>query len=264
MIILDPVTGQLVDTDTGEVVDTHPIVQQKPRAFSHEEYVEKTHSSPITFGIHDFGLHSTVSDRRLGKLNESIRVDRNAKEKKLVTMLSRVWNIVHALRLPSVVGETASIIVRRYAKAKKYISSAAVELIPVAAVYTAAKIHKIPLTPQDLGVNVEDLRRTAKKLIDLGCVVGTTHLSATHYIPRIVQRLGLSTNVEKVAAIIARRANVAAKPYTLAAAAIYISVAIHGESATLEELGEAVGTNCANISRAVKKILSQLIVEVYV
>jgi len=286
--VVDPVTGEIVDPETGEVIEDHPIAMGREwRQYSYEEYLTRSRASgSITFKVHDHGLHTYIGSkaktwssatevkmkmiaarRRLAALNERVRTEKVSR--KLISILTKINEIVSKLELPNTVAETASIVCRKFMEAVDVRTKDPV-MIAAACVATAVEIEGIPITKTEiakaLNIKPQRLLKFVMSLKKLGLV------RSRPIDPRaIVDRLASALNVNPAAVAIAKAILVKAKeagiiegrnPLGLAASALYIAAAITNSRVAQRIIEKKVGASQVMVRNRYREMCDKLDIEV--
>lgn len=258
------VVGELVCDNCGTVVsESAPDPGREWRAFSAEEWERRSRTGePVRPGA-SAGSFATVIDRRdIGKLKVSserkrqmfglnILQTRNRlstpQERSIARAEAFLERISSALKLPENVKEEAFAIYRR-ASELHIVRGRTIESMVAAAIYAAARKMGLPLEIKSVAQymsrpNRRMLTKDYRLLVErLGLKMSPPDPAA--HIPKIVSRLGLGLEVQRLAAQIvdeAKRLGLAAgkDPSGLAAAAVYLAAIRVGEKRTQRQVAEA-------------------------
>jgi len=277
---VDPVTGEIVDPETGEVIEDRPISMARDwRAYDSEEFFARARAAKITDAVHDRGLHTRMDlfdvkrrrrvtkaiYRRLAKLNELVRIEKSDRE---VMAFREMWFYGSLLKLPRVVIERASTIVRKLLKNAK---KTWIREIVLASLYAAAKELGVPIVLSDIlkfSVDKDRLWLVLRKIY-------SENLARSVYQdPRMfIDRVATAIDVPPEAIAFARRLvftalsrgiGVSRSPLTLAAASVYIGANIFGDRRyTQKEIASAAGVGEVSVRNNYMLLLSKLTIDVY-
>jgi len=285
---VDPVTGELVDPETGEVIESHPIAMGPEwRAYTAHEWMQRSRAGSIRmFSVHDSGLHTRIDVApaivearkfnrtslaakaiKLRKLNREVREDKS--DRKLVTLLSLIWNICRHYNLGDEVIETAGQIARKLLKAAN-ISWVDMEEAALACMIAACRVHGVPIIARRImRERGADRRKVWNLLITIHTRLNIKPRIADprQYMPGFCERLGLSARVQMLASTIIdamkRRGMTDGKdPAGLAAAAIYVASILLNEKRTQDEIANATGVTTVTIRNRYRDIVEKLTIEV--
>jgi len=262
-LVVDPVTKELVDAETGEVVEDRPIdLGPEWRAFTAEEEAERVRASCITPLLHDWGLGTEVGDRRLSRANRRVRAPRLKSERRLAAALSAVARMAPLLGAPKIVEEHAAVYVRKMVD-KRLCRDA--ELCAAAALLIAMRLNGVPATIGEaalrLGLDRDALLQLYWEAVK--ALGASPKMTAQMYVPKIVSALGLPDDVAILAARIAeaaRRSNAVggASPALVAAASVYIAANALGHPVTQQRVAKAVGMSEVGLRSLVARILQRV------
>ena len=265
--------SEVVDLDTGYVVDDHPIsFGDELRAFSYEEWVERARAGGrVTAAVHDYGLHTYITGKtgkvkRLAKLNESVRL--NGSEK-LVEVLTTIHRFAKVLGLGENVTESACILARKTYKYTKIAGDKQRDALALASILVASKMFGVPVTEKDIvsrfGVDKTALRKYIKVMFRnkiLRNVHGDAMRLAMSFASRIVDTLSLPPHLlvvaSKLVQLVYRAGTVSTSPDIVAASCVYLAAAVTGSRVPAAKIAEVVNRNEMTIRTNSKKILSRI------
>jgi transcription initiation factor TFIIB len=282
--IRDYATGEIVCISCGCVVE-EKIGDTGPewRAFDAEQRNKRTRvGAPITYTIHDKGLSTMIDWRnkdtygknlspgqraqvyRLRKWQRRSRVS-DATERNLAFALSELSKMSASLNLPKNILETASVIYRRAVKAR-LIRGRSIQGVTSAAIYMACRQCGVARTLDEISkaslINRKEVGRSYRFMVkELGTFVPPS--SASYYISRFTNQLGLAGNVETVAIRIlnaakAVRLTSGRGPLGMAAAATYIASTLLNERRTQREIAEQANVTEVTIRNRYKELIENL------
>ncbi len=274
----------MVCAQCGLVIE-EKIVDKRPewRAFSPEQILKRKRiGPPETFSIHDKGLTTTIDSRNRdyqGKrltLREIIRAKKlriyqkklrasSSEDRKLIEILSRLNHMVSSMNLPQVVGQTAAVILRKAVKARMIRGKFYDEYI-AASIYLACRKLRISRTLDEIARSANVPRKKlAQQYRKLLTILGKTPPPSNpiHYIPKLVNELGLPAVVQTKAAEILRKARDRGitngkGPMGLAAAALYIASVLMDEKRTQKEVADIAGITEVTIRNRYKELIDTL------
>ncbi len=169
-IIFDPVRGEFIDQETGEVVADY-IMSTGPewRAYSQEEYMERARVGPeITRKVHDYGVTTFVGGHgKLSILQKRLRRSGDNLTRKEIDALAKLNELAGKIDLPEVVVEDAGMLIKKLVS-KGYIKKRNLELILGALIYKVSIIRGVNLDREHLAktlnIDFNKIFKTAKKL----------------------------------------------------------------------------------------------------
>jgi transcription initiation factor TFIIB len=282
--IRDYETGEIVCISCGCVVE-EKIEDRGPewRAFDAEQRNKRTRvGAPITYTIHDKGLSTMIDWRnkdtygknlspgqraqvyRLRKWQRRSRVS-DATERNLAFALSELSKMSASLNLPKNILETASVIYRRAVK-QRLIRGRSIQGVTSAAIYMACRQCGVARTLDEVSkaslINRKEVGRSYRFIVkELGTFVPPS--SASYYISRFTNQLGLAGSVEAVAIRIlnaakAVRLTSGRGPLGMAAAATYIASTLLNERRTQREIAEQANVTEVTIRNRYKELIENL------
>lgn len=283
-LIRDYEQGEIVCIECGYVIDDR-LADSGPewRAFDDEQRAKRTRvGAPLTFSIHDKGLSTMIDwhDRdtygkdltpgqraqvyRLRKWQRRVRVS-DATERNLAFALSELSKMSSTLNLPKNILETASVIYRKAVK-RRLIRGRSIQGVTAAALYMACRQCGVARTLDEIAqtsnINKKEIGRSYRFMVkELDTFVPPS--SATRYIARFSNQLGVAGKVETVAQQILRTASTmrltsGRGPTGIAAAATYIASVLGGERRTQREIAEVANVTEVTIRNRYKELLDRL------
>jgi transcription initiation factor TFIIB len=278
MIIFDAERGELIDTETGEVIEER-VADLGPewRAFNELDRLERERvGSRLTSKVHDQGLTTKIGkiscrkakDRikliRMRRLQNSIRVP--SKDRKLVTYLSRLNTEASKLGLPEHVKETAAIIVKKLVKDDSGVKIKPDALIGIA-LYYSCQVNNIPVSLQEIkarfGLSERAVWKAMKRINEVVPGLKPKVMTPTKYIPIILSKLNLPMTIgAKVAEIVDymhKKGLTSGKSHlAFGAAAVYIVSKMMGINKTQKEITETLNISDLVLRMRYKEILNML------
>jgi len=283
-MVLDTVGGELFCSNCGFVVK-EKIEEVGPewRAFSKEEKEDRSRAGvPTSLAMHDMGLATVIgrTDRDASgrALPASVRatierlrtwdgrsqvhepIDRNLRQ-----AFSELDRLADKLSLSESVVEKAAYIYRK-ALEKGLVRGRSISALIAAALYAACRDTETPRTLKDLAavsnLKKKDIARCYRLLVrdmDLKMPV----VDPAKCISRIASKAGLSERTKRKALEILKMAektmtSAGKDPMGLAAAALYVSCVIEGESKTQKDVAEAAGVTEVTIRNRYKGLKAAL------
>jgi len=169
-IIFDPVRGEFIDLETGEVI-ADQITSTGPewRAYSQEEYMERARVGPeITRKVHDLGITTFVEGRnKLSILQRRLRRSGDNITRKEIEALAKLNEIAGKINLPEVVVEDVGLLIKKLVS-RGYIKKRNLEPVIGALIYKVSVIRRINIDKEQLAkiVNIDfkKIFKTAKRL----------------------------------------------------------------------------------------------------
>ena len=283
-IVVDSSGGEMTCSNCGYVT-VDKIEEEGPewRAFSKEEKDDRSRTGvPSSLAMHDMGLATVIGaeDRdaagralpstmkaaieRLrtwdGRSQVHEPVDRNLRQ-----AFSELDRLADKLSLSETVVEKAAYIYRK-ALEKGLVRGRSISALIAASLYAACRDTDTPRTLKDVAaacnIKKKDIARCYRLLIremELKMPV----VNPIRCISRIASKAGLSEKTKRRALIILKKAeaarNTAGKdPMGLAAAALYVSCVLEGESKTQKDVAEAAGVTEVTIRNRYKGLKASL------
>ncbi len=289
-LIYDYVRGELVCSSCGCVVEDHTVLQEPEwRIFGPEDKERRSRvGPPITEKVHDKGLTTVIKMRdvnrirntrlrakmaRLARLHERVRVGKP--QRKHVTLLATLNMVKSKLNLPEHVVEEAGRILSKVFTTASSIRKTDIDNYVAAAIYLAAKRHRLPLTPKDLvkALNlrsVQDVWDAETKIrFKLGIKVKYRPMKPAEYVPRIASRLGLPGYVQMEAMRILKLAeetgvSAGKNPIGMAAAAVYLASIFLDEKRTQKEVAESIDLTEVTVRNRYRDLVERFLIEIEV
>ncbi len=289
-LIYDYSRGELVCSKCGCVVEEHAVVQEPEwRVFGPEDRERRSRvGPPITEKVHDKGLTTVIKMRdvnrirntrirakmaRLARLHERMRVGKS--QRKHVTLLATLNRVRSKLNLPQHVVEEAGRILHMIFNASSSIRKTDIDNYVAAAIYLAAKRHRLPLTPKDLvkALNLSSIQDVwdaeTKIRFKLGIKVKYRPMKPAEYVPRIASKLGLPGHVQMEAMKILKLAeetgvSAGKNPIGMAAAAVYLASIFLDEKRTQKEVAESIDLTEVTVRNRYRDLVERFLIEIEV
>lgn len=283
-IIVDQERGEIICASSGEILGN--IFDSGPewRDFANNGGKVRSRVGPsLTRAMHDYGLSTTISESDIRRLKFSqrkkmyilrrrIASTRMRENKRMISALTLLKENASALKLPQIVLETASILMRRVVEAGLGRGDK-IRAYSAAALYIASRISKIPRSfayiSNVLEVEEESVRYAYRKIVELsGGKINAKVSRPIDYVPTFVTALKLGKGTEK---LMYRLSNAVEKtnmiqgksPIAVAAAIAYISSAIMGEKKNQRDIASTFGTfTDVAVRNRYRDIVSNLYIEV--
>ncbi|MFB6132164.1 MAG: transcription initiation factor IIB family protein [Halanaeroarchaeum sp.] len=278
---VDEERGETVCSACGLVVEEGEIDRGPGcRSCEQDEGEEKSRvGAPVTKMMHDEGLSTTIGWRnrdasgrqlsarqrarmqRLRTWNERFRT-RDSKERNLKQALGEIDRMASALGLSTSVRETAAVIYRR-ALDEDLLPGRSIEGVATATLYAAARQSSNPRSLDEVTtvsrVERDEIARTYR-YVDRELGLEIEPADPVQYVSRIVSELDLSEGVERRARELLRTAADTGRtsgksPVGLAAAAVYASALLRGESVTQSEVSEVANVSEVTIRNRYQELL---------
>jgi len=253
------------------------------RAFDSEQQDKRARAgAPLTLTIHDKGLstvidwHSSSKSSRsmsparriqiykLKKWQQRSRVS-NAFERNLTFALSELDRIASQLGLPRNVRESAAIFYRRMVEAK-LIRGRSIESMVAAAIYAACRQNRIPRTLDEIAqasnIKKREIGRSYRLLLRT-LAAKITPMASINFIPRLINKLNLSHEVQKLAITILEKARdmgltSGRGPMGIAAASIYIASVLQHVKCTQRDIASSANVTEVTIRNRYQELMRKL------
>jgi transcription initiation factor TFIIB len=253
------------------------------RAFDSEQQGKRARAgAPLTLTIHDKGL-STVIDwpgnsrssrnlspakrmqiYKLKKWQQRSRVS-NAFERNLTHALSELDRIASQLGLPRNVRESAAVLYRRMVEAKM-IRGRSIQSMVTAAIYAACRQNRIPRTLDEVAQASNIKKREIGKsyrLLLRTLLAKITPMASINFIPRLVNKLNLSQDVQRLAITILEKARnlgltSGRGPMGIAAASIYVACVLQHVKCTQRDIAASANVTEVTIRNRYQELVRKL------
>jgi transcription initiation factor TFIIB len=281
-LIQDSERGELVCQNCGYVISSN-IVDNGPewRAFDQQQRDKLTRvGAPLTWAIHDRGMSTTIGYQtrglsgaklnpeaqarlyRLRKWQQRSKVS-NSMDRNLSNALNEMIKISQRLNLPKNVVETGSMIYRQ-AVQKHLTRGRNIQSVAVASIYMACRQCGVVRTLSDISESLDITKKEAAKnyrflLRELKPNVPKADIEL--YISRIVNKLALTGDTERVAMMILNQVSEmkltgGRGPSGIAAACIYISSQLTDDTRTQGEIAREAQVTEVTIRNRYKEIVN--------
>ncbi len=283
-IIRDYEKGELLCSSCGLII-TESIHDMGPewRAFDSEQKEKKARGgAPIKFMRPNKGLVTEIDqynrDIRGGKISpkKQAQLYRMRKwhkrvsisssiERNLVIALSELDRVASTLGLPDNIKESAALLYRKAVKAE-LIRGRLIESVVAAVIYSICRVQNIPRTLEEIskasGIPKKEIGR-AYRFIKSELKMDVPLTNPNEYIPKFATALKLSGEVQKDAVDIIgkalRKGLISGRgPTGVAAAAIYVAGAMHGEKKTQKEVADVAGVTEVTIRNRYRELRREL------
>jgi len=276
-LVRDGDSGELVCANCGIIVEGIGSDRGPEwKAFTPEQRRDRPRAGFLNLMSHDHGLSTTFNPREVGGGREQKskmwrlkrwdnRVKMSGSEKKnLATALDRLKNLGDRLSLPRNVLKTASRIYRHALK-KDLIRGRSIKRIAAASLYMACRechvVRDLEEIAEKIGINTRDLARVYR-LLYWGIDDDVPNTEIRRVISRLVSKLGLQGETERIAALIlegaeAERLTAGKHPAGIASACVYISSRIMKEDITQGDVGSEAGITCVTIRSRYKELIQK-------
>ncbi len=283
-IIVDKTTGDTICRNCGQVISSH-LIDMGPewREFTPEEKDGRRRVGlPLTPTIVDKGLSTIIGKENIdaygSKLSPKKRAEvfrlrkwqmrtsmQSSKERNLLIALTEINRLAGQLELPKSVKETAAEIYREIID-KRLVRGRLIEAMAAAAIYAAARINKVLRTLKEVAqaskideIDLGSYYRLIRRELDLQI----PNISPIDYVSRFVEELKLSTETQKSAIEILKKAEKAGlfagrDPSGLAASAIYIASIMENERRTQRELANVAHVTEVTVRNRYKELAEKL------
>jgi transcription initiation factor TFIIB len=283
-LIQDLETGETICPTCGIVLSS-TLINHGPewRAFEPEEKENMPRvGAPTSWILHDKGLSTNIGwqdrdatgkrlrseDRaRLHRLRMWQRRSRtsDSQERNLAQALNEISKVSGALNLPRNVTETASVIYRR-AVQSQLIRGRTIQSVAVACVYMACRQCRVTRSLDDVAAGADMVKKEAARtyrflLRELGSSVPL--MDPESYVSRMVNRLGLGGDTERLAKLILAQASEmkltnGRGPQGIAAACVYISSQLTSERRTQGEIAREAQITEVTIRNRYKELAQRM------
>ncbi|MEM4576872.1 MAG: transcription initiation factor IIB [Candidatus Nezhaarchaeales archaeon] len=267
------------------LVISERLIDQGPewRAFDSEQQDKRARAgAPLTLTIHDKGLSTVIDWHRNGRSTKNMspakrmqiyklkkwqqrsRVS-NAFERNLTLALSELDRISSQLGLPRNVRESAAILYRRMVEAK-IIRGRSIESMVAAAIYAACRQNKIPRTLDEVAqasnIKKREIGRSYRILLKT-LLAKITPMASVNFIPRLINKLNLSHDVQRLAITILEKARgmgltSGRGPMGIAAASIYIACVLQQVKCTQRDIASSANVTEVTIRNRYQELMRKL------
>lgn len=264
-MVRDPVSGLLVDSRDGTVVEDRPIDTGPYWGDAEDAMAAPLVNAPSTFIDHAGGPQDirrrleALRLRKLQRIIESETEDRSVSEAREV-----IARVSAQAGLPRPCVDDALGIFSK-AVNKGLLRGRSVEVVALACLYIACRRNGTPRSVDELcqylGVDGGQVMDAAKLLMS-SLSIKVPPSDPAMYVRTIGSRLGVDWDVIKEALKIIRNVRrrgrnvvVGKNPISLAAAAIYMAALARGKGITIKDVAKAVGMSRTTIRRRYRELL---------
>lgn len=211
-IIYDPERGEIIDIETGEVVEENVPLYVDVRIFEPQDILKKrTHS--LSVNVHDYGLHTEIKlpkfnlrFRKLYELNKKLRVANTWKERKMVYIFSLIHSVCGRLGIPQSIRNQVIELSRRllakslFFRNTEHTLGITIDDKVLILIYIVMRNNSIPVTLNELfakyygEINKHKIRmaiRLIHLLIKRKLINNVKYISPVNYLDKYVSKLGL-------------------------------------------------------------------------
>ncbi len=282
-IVFDPDRGEHICASCGTVISDRVIDYGKEwRTFSSEDAFSKARTGrSLTNAIHDRGLTTSFSlkgfkfkgemrkkVRNMARLQRKIRISK--KDKLKVIGLKYLNDYATKLGIPNHVREEAARILQS-ALEKVNVKEKTVRAMAVASILMACRTYGLPYTlrsiSRSLGISIRNIWHAEKRIVENVKRIVIKTNEPKDFIPVIVKKLGLSSKVQYLAALLtylARKREIASGrgPIGLAAATVYMASILLDEKKTQQEVASVCDITDVTIRNRYGDLVEKLDIEV--
>jgi len=186
-------------------------------------------------------------------------------ERNLVIALAELDRVASSLGLPENVKESAALLYRKAVK-EELIRGRLIESVVAAVIYAICRIQGIPRTLDEIskasGIEKKEIGR-AYRFLKAELDVDVPLTDPSQYVPKFATALRLNADVQKEAVKLIRKALkkglISGRgPTGVAAAALYIASAMHGEKRTQKEVADVAGVTEVTIRNRYRELKKEL------
>jgi len=283
-LIRDYKTGELVCAVCGLVINEN-IADEGPewRAFDAEQKKERVRGgAPIKYMRPNKGLITEIDQYnrdirgvkispkkqaqlfRMRKWHKRISISTSL-ERNLAIALAELERVASALGLPENAKESAALLYRK-AATNELIRGRLIETVVAGVIYGVCRKMQIPRTLDEIakaaGIEKKEIGR-AYRFLKSALKLDIPLSDPTVYVPKFAAALNLGPQIQKEAIRIIREAVkkglISGRgPTGVAAAALYIAAAKHGERRTQKEVAEKAGVTEVTIRNRYRELKKEL------
>ncbi len=186
-------------------------------------------------------------------------------ERNLAIALAELDRIASSLGLPENIKESAALLYRRVVK-EELIRGRLIESVVSAVIYAICRMHGIPRTLDEIakasGIEKKEIGR-AYRFIKVELDVDVPLTDPSQYVPKFAAALKLGPPVQEEAVKLikksVKRGLISGRgPTGVAAAALYIASAMHGEKRTQKEVADVAGVTEVTIRNRYRELKKEL------
>jgi transcription initiation factor TFIIB len=186
-------------------------------------------------------------------------------ERNLAIALAELDRVASSLGLPENIKESAALLYRKVVKAE-LIRGRLIESVVSAVIYAICRIHGIPRTLDEIakasGIEKKEIGR-AYRFIKVEMDIDVPLTDPSEYVPKFASALKLGPPVQeesiKLIKRSVKRGLISGRgPTGVAAAALYIASAMHGEKRTQKEVADVAGVTEVTIRNRYRELKKEL------
>lgn len=186
-------------------------------------------------------------------------------ERNLAVALAELDRIASSLGIPENIKESAAHMYRKVVK-EELIRGRLIETVVAAVIYAICRIHGIPRTLEEIakvsGIEKKEIGR-AYRFIKNELKIDVPLSDPAHYVAKFAAALKMGPEVQEEAVKIIResvkKGLISGRgPTGVAAAALYIAGALHGEKKTQKEVAEVAGVTEVTIRNRYRELKKEL------
>ncbi len=283
-IVRDYEKGELICSACGLIIAEN-IHDMGPewRAFDAEQKEKKARGgAPIKFMRPNKGLVTEIDqynrDIRGGKISPKKQAQlyrmrkwhkrvsiATSMERNLVIALAELDRVASSLGLPENIKESAALLYRRAVK-EELIRGRLIESVVAAVIYAICRLQGIPRTLDEIsrasGIEKKEIGR-AYRFLKSELKVDVPLTDPAQYVPKFATALKLGPEVQEEAVKLIKKALrkglISGRgPTGVAAAALYIASAMHGEKKTQKEVADVAGVTEVTIRNRYRELKKEL------
>jgi transcription initiation factor TFIIB len=283
-IIRDYERGEILCADCGLVIADN-IQDQGPdwRAFDAEQKAKRAHGgAPIKYMRPNKGLMTEIDqynrDIRGAKISPTKQAQlyrirkwqrrlciSSSMERNLVIALAELDRVASSLGLPENIKESAALLYRKAVK-EELIRGRLIESVVAAVIYAICRIQGIPRTLDEIarasGMEKKEIGR-AYRFLKSELNVNVPLTDPAQYVQKFATALRLNGTIQEEAIKLIRKALkkglISGRgPTGVAAAALYIASAMHGEKRTQKEVADVAGVTEVTIRNRYRELKKEL------
>jgi len=283
-IIRDYEKGELLCASCGLIIAEN-IHDMGPewRAFDAEQKEKKARGgAPIKYMRPNKGLVTEIDqynrDIRGGKISPKKQAQlyrmrkwhkrisiATSMERNLVIALAELDRVASALGLPENIKESAALLYRKAVK-EELIRGRLIESVVAAVIYAICRLQGIPRTLDEIarasGIEKKEIGR-AYRFLKSELKIDVPLTDPAQYVPKFATALRLGSEVQQEAVKLIKKALrkglISGRgPTGVAAAALYIASAMHGEKKTQKEVADVAGVTEVTIRNRYRELKKEL------
>ncbi len=287
-LIRDYEKGEIICASCGLIISEN-IVDFEPewRAFDAEQKEKRARGgAPVKFMRPNKGLVTEIDQYnrdirgvkispkkqaqlyRMRKWHKRVSIA-TSMERNLAIALAEMDRIASSLGLPENIKESAALLYRKVVKAE-LIRGRLIESVVSAVIYAICRIHGIPRTLDEIakasGIEKKEIGR-AYRFIKSELEIDVPLTDPSQYVPKFAVALKLGPPVQTEAVKLIKKSMkkglISGRgPTGVAAAALYIASAMHGEKRTQKEVADVAGVTEVTIRNRYRELKKELALKV--